>query len=139
MERTFLKFGFLGVKVALKEDGSLGEVYGLSFGFESTDNGEWGMNTPAYFALDNLAYTPNTVSVKDIAQNEFAVYPNPFTADLNVVGGNGALTITDLTGKVVYTAAHLTESNIDLSFLNQGMYVISVNNNGAISTKMIKK
>ncbi|MDD2983845.1 MAG: DUF4465 domain-containing protein [Crocinitomicaceae bacterium] len=118
---------------------SLGSVYGLSFEFESTDNGIYGMNTPAYFALDNMAYKTSTLSTKEIAQNEFAVYPNPFTSELNVKGGNGDLTITDLTGKVVYTASHVTESTIDLSFLNQGMYVISVNNKGAISTKMIKK
>lgn len=118
---------------------SLGAVYGLSFELESTDNGIYGMNTPAYFALDNLAYKPATLSTDKLTQNEFAVYPNPFTSELNVKGGNGELTITDLTGKVVYTASHFTESNIDLSFLKQGMYVISVNNNGAISTKMIKK
>jgi len=33
---------------------SLGTVYGLSFGLTSSDNGQWGMNTPAYFAMDNL-------------------------------------------------------------------------------------
>ncbi len=33
---------------------SLGTVYGLSFGLTSSDNGEWGMNTPAYFAMDTL-------------------------------------------------------------------------------------
>ncbi len=122
--------------------GSLGEIYALSFEFESSDNGQWGMNTPAYFALDNVAYTPeviSTVSVKDIAQTEFSVYPNPFTSELNVKGGNGNLIITDVTGKIVYTASHLSQSTLDLSFLNQGMYVISMNANGVISTKLIKK
>ncbi len=33
---------------------SLGEVIGLRFTLESTDNGEWGMNTPAYFAIDTI-------------------------------------------------------------------------------------
>ena len=31
--------------------------YGLDFGLISSDNGEWGMNTPAYFAMDNLKAT----------------------------------------------------------------------------------
>jgi hypothetical protein len=30
----------------------------LSFGLDSTDNGPFGMNTPAYFAMDNLVLTP---------------------------------------------------------------------------------
>jgi len=33
---------------------SLGSVYGLDFGLISSDNGTFGMNTPAYFAMDNL-------------------------------------------------------------------------------------
>ena len=28
----------------------------LKFEFESSDNGDWGMNTPAYFCLDNISY-----------------------------------------------------------------------------------
>ncbi len=28
----------------------------IKFSFESTDNGDWGMNTPAYFCIDNIAY-----------------------------------------------------------------------------------
>jgi hypothetical protein len=33
---------------------SLGEVSTLSFALSSTDNGDYGMNTPGYFALDDL-------------------------------------------------------------------------------------
>jgi hypothetical protein len=33
---------------------SLGEVYGLDFELTSSDVGGWGMNTPAYFAVDNV-------------------------------------------------------------------------------------
>ena len=33
---------------------SLGDISALSFTLSSSDNGDWGMNTPAYFALDNV-------------------------------------------------------------------------------------
>jgi len=33
---------------------SLGLVYGLEFSLSSSDNGQFGMNTPAYFAIDDL-------------------------------------------------------------------------------------
>lgn len=36
----------------------LGSAARLEFGLDSSDNGMFGMNTPAYFALDNLAVTP---------------------------------------------------------------------------------
>ena len=36
----------------------LGFVYGLSFDLTSSDISPWGMNTPAYFAMDNLEIQP---------------------------------------------------------------------------------
>jgi hypothetical protein len=35
---------------------SLGSISKFSISFESTDNGTWGMNTPAYVCIDNLKY-----------------------------------------------------------------------------------
>ncbi|RLB01804.1 MAG: DUF4465 domain-containing protein [Deltaproteobacteria bacterium] len=37
---------------------SLGVVYGIGFDLSSTDTGTFGMNTPAYFAMDDLNYNP---------------------------------------------------------------------------------
>jgi hypothetical protein len=37
-----------------KDLGSLGRIKSLEFSLSSTDNGPWGMNTPAYFCMDNL-------------------------------------------------------------------------------------
>lgn len=34
---------------------SLGNVDELNFSFESTDNGQWGINTPTYFCMDDLS------------------------------------------------------------------------------------
>lgn len=43
---------------------SLGsDVRSLKFSLSSSDNGEWGMNTPAYFAIDNLQTVPEPASV----------------------------------------------------------------------------
>ncbi|HEY3390905.1 MAG TPA: DUF4465 domain-containing protein [Prolixibacteraceae bacterium] len=35
---------------------SLGKINKFTFRFTSTDNGDWGMNTPAYVCLDNIKY-----------------------------------------------------------------------------------
>jgi hypothetical protein len=37
----------------------LGKVNTLNFALSSTDNGDWGMNTPAYFCMDNLHTLPD--------------------------------------------------------------------------------
>jgi MYXO-CTERM domain-containing protein len=36
---------------------SLGAVQSLRFSLASSDTGEYGINTPAYFAMDNLSVT----------------------------------------------------------------------------------
>jgi hypothetical protein len=40
---------------------SLGAVKGLEFTLNSSDAGEWGMNTPAYFAIDTIVPEPTTI------------------------------------------------------------------------------
>jgi len=40
---------------------SLGAVKSLEFSLSSSDVGEWGMNTPAYFALDTIVPEPATM------------------------------------------------------------------------------
>lgn len=52
---------------------SLGEVEGLQFSLSSSDNGTFGMNTPAYFAMDNLTI------------------PEPSALALALLGGVGLL------------------------------------------------
>jgi hypothetical protein len=42
---------------------SLGDVIGLEFSLESSDAGDWGMNTPAYFAMDDLNAVPVPAAV----------------------------------------------------------------------------
>ncbi|MEM7304172.1 MAG: DUF4465 domain-containing protein [Pseudomonadota bacterium] len=37
---------------------SLGEVSALTFDFSSSDTGQFGINTPAYFAIDNISAVP---------------------------------------------------------------------------------
>lgn len=37
---------------------SLGAIKELGFALSSSDNGDWGMNTPGYFAYDNLTIAP---------------------------------------------------------------------------------
>lgn len=36
----------------------LGRVHALDFALDSSDVGDWGMNTPAFFALDDLSFAP---------------------------------------------------------------------------------
>ena len=42
---------------------SLGKIDSLAFTLSSTDVGDWGMNTPAYFNIDNLVVVPDEAPV----------------------------------------------------------------------------
>ncbi len=58
---------------------SLGNVDSLEFSLSSTDNGDFGMNTPAYFAVDNLTTFGEPVGLKELLATPvtYQVYPNP--------------------------------------------------------------
>lgn len=42
---------------------ALGQVDSVAISFDSSDKGEWGMNTPAYVCIDNIEFT-QTISTK---------------------------------------------------------------------------
>jgi hypothetical protein len=50
--KTFISRDWVKVDVSL-----LGEVDKVSFTFESSDTGQWGMNTPAFVCVDNIVFT----------------------------------------------------------------------------------
>ena len=54
----------------------LGAVKRLEFTMSSTDNGDWGMNTPAYFCMDNLGgEKPQTVGIDNVNRNDRSASP----------------------------------------------------------------
>lgn len=70
-------------------------------------------------------------------------YPNPFTATLTVThpAAKGSIFIIDITGKEVYRTAftNSTEQQLQLEWLQPGMYFLTVSTNGVGSTNKIIK
>ncbi len=56
---------------------SLGEVKSLEFSLSSSDTGDWGMNTPAYFALDTLIYQSEYSYIKPYNEAGINGYIDP--------------------------------------------------------------
>jgi hypothetical protein len=48
---------------------TLGEVTDISFSWSSSDNGDWGMNTPAYFCMEDLTTSNNSGCTDSTAFN----------------------------------------------------------------------
>ena len=117
---------------------SLGNVYGLSFDLQSSDVGAFGMNTPAYFALDDLDFIP-LENIAEQAKQDFKIYPNPIKDCLSIQGGSGKVQIVDLTGKVIQSFDHQEFSKINVSYLESGTYFVQMIKEGIISSQKLVK
>ncbi len=116
--------------------------------------------TTFYYDATDLTwyYSTSTSAVRmdfspaSINENEnvfgMGVYPNPANANANVTFSlnNTAdvnITVTDLSGKVVYTdalgnvAAGTTEVSLNTASLSEGVYMINVAANNAVSTQKL--
>ncbi len=93
-------------------------------------------------AYSFIASIDNTASVNEEQLDTLNIYPNP-TKDFVTIKGkaNTIYTIYDYTGKLIFTKkANTANTNIDLSELNSGVYLVkaTLNNNTSFS-KLIKR
>jgi hypothetical protein len=109
----------------------LGHVDSLQFFMRSSDVGQFGINTPLYFALDNFEMLiPSTVGIdKNKLLSDIQIYPNPFRSELHLLTQSlpAEIVVSDVTGKLIYSEILLEKSSlIDLSFLQSGVYMIEI-------------
>ncbi|WP_107039294.1 T9SS type A sorting domain-containing protein [Brumimicrobium mesophilum] len=108
----------------------------LTFGFKSTDIGSFGINTPLYFAMDNLVYD-NTSSLSVNEKANFAMYPNPAQSTLNIEGDAGDYKIYNTNGSIVKEFKHSNISKVDISDLNPGIYLVKVSTKNSFGTRKL--
>lgn len=121
----------------------LGDVDSLLFTLNSSDTGMFGMNTPAYFAMDNF-HTFETASVGEApAQLAAKLYPNPAVNELFVETKRGEINaayVIDMTGKVVSQHAVKDELTlIPVSSLAPGTYILKLAGDGGTASARFEK
>lgn len=124
---------------------TLGAVDSLSFALSSSDNDPvYGMNTPAFFSMDNLTIAMPTSIENQPAKNLAKVYPNPATDHLFIEVADAAFTqasIIDVRGKLVASEA-ITGSRLNIntaSFAN-GVYLLKLEGpNGGSVLRFVKQ
>lgn len=119
---------------------SLGAVDSLTFSLRSSDVGAYGMNTPAYFCIDNLNDVTNRVAEKEAFHA--VVYPNPVQNVLNINGVKGAsVRLSDLAGRTLLLAqSHSNRFKIEMGAYPQGLYFATITRgNLSITKKIIKR
>ncbi|MBK9254060.1 MAG: ThuA domain-containing protein [Saprospiraceae bacterium] len=92
-----------------------------------------------------LLWTAHQENINNTHENDFFVgeiYPNPFSTYINLANlpdENSSLVIYDLKGKEVFIQSQIIAPTIDLSFLENGIYLIVVNSKNGLNRKMMVK
>ena len=85
------------------------------------------------------------LGIRDISESNISTYPNPFSDQINFVIpenviGNYIFNVTDLTGRTVYSNIQSDKVfSWNSSSLTQGVYIISIENNGTTTAKKMIK
>jgi hypothetical protein len=114
------------------------EVGHVSMRFESSDNGDFGMNTPGYIAIDNIKWQGN-FGLAAASNERFEAYPNPVQNILTVNGLQGRLEVHTANGREIFNQEHNEISNIDFSDLPSGLYLVKISTvQGSITRRIVK-
>ena len=120
---------------------SLGNADSLLFTLSSSDVGNFGMNTPAYFCLDDFTTLNTTTHIHDVEpfENTVILYPNPVVKSLTVHSDRPLykVEVFNQVGDLLITSQ---EHKLDLSLLSRGIYMVRVTSyDGNIVSKRIIK
>ncbi|MFN6037056.1 MAG: DUF4465 domain-containing protein [Bacteroidota bacterium] len=110
---------------------SLGKADSLLFQLSSSDVGQFGMNTPGFFAADNLTTKATFVGVEENSLNLFNVYPIPTSNIITIENlseiNASKIEVLDISGKQLITLETIQKkSTVDLSVLPNGIYHLKI-------------
>lgn len=125
---------------------SLAQVDSVMFELKSSDNGNFGMNTPGYFSIDDLS-TFYSVGINELAAiSQVSLFPNPSNSNVSLTytaknETDLSVNVYDIAGKsVIATVSHnqVGENTIQIesSALEAGVYFIELTD--GVSSKKIK-
>lgn len=101
----------------------------ITFGRTSSDNGQWGMNTPDYFCMDGLKVKGYT-SVTTTNYSKFKIYTNSSSSKININGDDEirAVRIYNLSGSLLFENNY-NEKSVSVSLPNalKGIFIVKVN------------
>ncbi|MBD3636064.1 MAG: DUF4465 domain-containing protein [Crocinitomicaceae bacterium] len=117
-------------------------IIGLDFVLNSSDtSGGFGMNTPAYFAMDDLEVVQN-LNIEGTEAPELLAYPNPTSEQLHIqTVPNTLLRLIDMNGRVVLEEKVNSSQFIwNIQHLESGIYtLISQLDNQITQVKIVKQ
>lgn len=128
-----------------------GTADSLQFSVSSSDVGAFGMNTPAYFCLDNLSINPAVIGLNESKKNLNNLNLSPSIVENNAnlsieskINEKATITVLNGIGQTVKTENIQLQTGKnsfthDYSELTSGIYFISVSTSNSINTlKFVK-
>ncbi|MFT7155875.1 MAG: hypothetical protein ACI8Q1_000878 [Parvicella sp.] len=116
-------------------------VTNVTFGLTSSDNSGGYMNTPSFFAMDDIVME-NTVGIQE-ENVVLSLYPNPTNDVINISldgAANGNYVITNMQGQIVENNMLTNETTaLNVSNLSTGIYQITVQTNLGLVTRKFQK
>ncbi len=124
---------------------TLGEADSLLFVMASSDVGDFGINTPLFFAIDNLTVAPILVSVNERKPVEanLRLFPNPVADQVYLelespVEGEGLLEIFSPEGRMVYRQVVKDyRTTVDVSAYPSGWYVLRYQDDKQVASRKL--
>lgn len=115
----------------LRDEGDLSPVYNQVFAGASA------------IYLDNKTDIGTATNDLDFKAESLTIYPNPAVDRINIswtkeiaTNGKATIRIIDLSGRVITTKqVNNNESNLDISGLSNGLYILSINDETSASSK----
>lgn len=109
---------------------AIGAVDSITYKMASSDMGEWGINTPLYFCIDNLYLGTAPSGVAQAGKTNTRVFPNPARQFVTVENTQSATyRLTDLPGRQVAAGNFEAGKNqFSVAHLPAGTYLLSIRN-----------
>lgn len=122
---------------------ALGTVDSLSFSLNSSDVGQFGMNTPAYFCIDNVSVVEPLGAAPLFVPDLFQIYPNPASNFLQIdhtYGERVDCTVYDMQGKsVLRQRLEAKGGRLNIQALAPGQYLLYMQDGQVWSSKIMVK
>jgi len=111
----------------------------ITFSFQSSDIGNYGINTPTYFCMDNYTTKLIGTSTKDIS-NSFSIYPNPTQRQLTIdIDEDAEILVSNIQGQTMKQFSAVSLTTIDVSLFPKGMYTVSIKTSEGIGVQKFLK
>lgn len=119
----------------------LGLVDSIEFVLSSSDNGAFGMNTPAFFCIDQLIASGGGAVHETNKTLSFSVYPNPANEYFQVKteAAQSTVRVLDIAGREVATQKIKGNEKVFVNQLPAGLYWVEVKNEDGVGVRKLIK